>query len=218
MSRSDFLAHFHDYSFVTRRVDDVAFPASGCWEFPTAKYPKLRFRGESYAIHRLSLEIVRGVPLGELFACHTCDNPPCANPAHLFAGTTLENAIDMVNKGRGVVRPSPSLGESNGRAYPVQIVRQARSRYLEGISIAEVSREYGASWHAAHEWISGERSDAGSDIRRPSTPRQRGCGTRAGARTHERRGEPICEPCRSASRAYDRLKAQRKRERLKAAS
>lgn len=32
--------------------------------------------------------------------CHTCDNPPCCNPAHLFCGSGKENVIDARQKGR----------------------------------------------------------------------------------------------------------------------
>jgi hypothetical protein len=33
-------------------------------------------------------------------ACHRCDNPPCCNPDHLFAGFARDNVGDMISKGR----------------------------------------------------------------------------------------------------------------------
>lgn len=52
---------------------------------------------------RFGFELLVG-PLGDdEFVCHTCDNPPCCNPAHWFTGTPAENVQDKLGKGRGFV-------------------------------------------------------------------------------------------------------------------
>lgn len=68
--------------------------------------------------HRAAL-IISGVDLpDDLQACHRCDNPPCVNPAHLFAGTNQDNVDDMIAKGRHVP-PTPRYPThcKNGHAF-----------------------------------------------------------------------------------------------------
>ena len=89
-------------------------PETGCWIsgwYRDSKgYSRMNSRaGKPRLVHRLVLASVTGRDLGNthprLFAMHSCDNPPCCNPAHLAWGTALENNRDMFSKGRGSDTP-----------------------------------------------------------------------------------------------------------------
>ena len=53
--------------------------------------------------HRVAFKLAGGVIPKGLILCHSCYNPPCCNPAHLFAGTYADNAHDRDRKGRAAI-------------------------------------------------------------------------------------------------------------------
>ena len=64
-------------------------------------YGNIRLNHKNYKTHRIAWELYNGpIPHG-LLVLHSCDNPPCVNPSHLWLGTAKDNAIDRANKSRG---------------------------------------------------------------------------------------------------------------------
>lgn len=75
-----------------------------CWEWigdiGIGGYGRIWYKGKTNFAHRVSyLKHIGKIPKGTL-VCHTCDNPKCVNPDHLFLGTEQNNYDDMVSKGR----------------------------------------------------------------------------------------------------------------------
>ena len=94
------IAHF--WSLVDKRGPDE------CWEWiggswtgePGRKYGLFSIGATTKELaHRFSLEMKVG-PLGDQLALHKCDNPPCVNPSHLYAGDVQQNADDRSSRPR----------------------------------------------------------------------------------------------------------------------
>lgn len=99
-------AYWKLWNRVGRKIDRS--DPDGCWPwagyFDGYGYGQTKIGGRSghcKAVHRLIWELVHEVELAPTqVVCHHCDNPPCANPGHLFVARRADNSADMVLKGR----------------------------------------------------------------------------------------------------------------------
>lgn len=116
----------------------------GCWGWKGSvakKYGSLQFGGKykSISAHRASYLLHKGPLFERMFVCHTCDNPICTNPDHLFLGTATDNVRDMIKKGRN----NPPKGE---RAIGVKLkeseVLQIIELLKENNTLASIAEKF----------------------------------------------------------------------------
>lgn len=83
-------------------------PDEDCWEWKGTKHGKgyghfSIQEGERKIVekaHRYAFKLFCNHDPGNLHVCHTCDNPSCVNPDHLFLATNTVNMLDRQRKQR----------------------------------------------------------------------------------------------------------------------
>lgn len=133
---------------------DKATTPDGCWTWTGCLrrgYGDFKHGGRKYGAHVWSWRLANGreVPTG-LCVMHKCDNRACVRPDHLQVGTTHENMLDKVQKGR------QARGESNASSK----LTEDRVRYLKknrpkGRELTALARIWGVSATAVREVLLG---------------------------------------------------------------
>jgi len=103
-------------------------------------YGEFCFNSKTVGAHRYSYILHNGEIAKGLVVRHTCDNPPCVNPNHLFIGTHQDNMNDMVERNR------QAKGVKNGRSkLSEDDVREIRIFREFGFTQRELGKMYGVS-------------------------------------------------------------------------
>ena len=138
-----------DYKPIQYTVDE-----NGCWictshsKCGNGGYFQIWIGGIKNSLHRYIFERFKEpIPKGML-VCHSCDNPSCINPEHLWLGTQKDNIQDMVKKGRkakveNLFTIDPPKGEKNPMAkltekQVLQIKKLLSDGILKQKEIAEI--------------------------------------------------------------------------------
>lgn len=126
------------------KVDRSGGP-SACWPwtgFLNRKgYGRCGYRYRTWLAHRLAWHLTNGPVAADLAVCHSCDNPRCANPAHLWLGTLADNNRDMEVKGRARNRGERHAQARLSDAQVADIAAQVKS----GARVTDVARAFGVS-------------------------------------------------------------------------
>ena len=121
---------------------DIGY-ADSCWMVKGRKnhetnYTAVRYNGKYVGAHRLSYMLAHGIDDMErnMFVCHTCDNPPCANPHHLRIGNAKSNSDEAVARDRKI---------PGARILTDKQVDAIRYEYLTGELQIALAVKYGVS-------------------------------------------------------------------------
>jgi hypothetical protein len=129
-----------DTNLLVKEILDQCEPQGDClvWTKSTRKgYGWTRINGQSWATHRLVAYLIHGEPPeNKNLVLHSCDNPPCCNPAHLRWGSQFENMQDVKLRNRR----ADLRGSRNGRAKlndeKVALIRALRKNGITTLEIA----------------------------------------------------------------------------------
>jgi hypothetical protein len=150
----DFVVTVSDLKRFWNKVDKTSGrgPKGDCWIW-TAATMKINGYGvfgmhpkfSAFLAHRMSWFITHNSLPNDRMILHTCDNPPCVRPDHLFIGDQYDNMRDCANKNRtgtnglyGEKQGAHKLTES--KVLEIRELHKDKTR-----TYADTAREYGVN-------------------------------------------------------------------------
>lgn len=130
--------------------------SDACWVWTQGccpqGYGRFWYQGFTWFAHRVAYFLHHNSDPNQFLVCHTCDNPRCVNPDHLFLGTHLDNNRDRDNKGhtyRGAQHHLALMdknGEKNGRAkLTAEQVLEIRALRDKGEKWLRLAKRFGVN-------------------------------------------------------------------------
>lgn len=109
-----------------------------------AGYGNFSLNGRQMTAHRAAYTMYNGPVEADQVVRHTCDNPPCVNPAHLLVGTQKDNVNDARERGRLRGGATDQVGAKNNNARVTeQQARQVLALHSQGVPQHQIAKEIG---------------------------------------------------------------------------
>lgn len=121
-----------------------------------SNYGVVWFNGTRHKCHRIAKFLSTGPFDDGKLVCHTCDNPQCCNPSHLFLGSHRDNALDCKAKGR--LHRECGSARYNARLTEEQVAEiKAMAPFRKYGWGREMAKKYGVGPTAINNIIRGRR-------------------------------------------------------------
>jgi hypothetical protein len=138
-----------------------------CWEWTGAKnekgYGRIQTHTKALAYTHRVVAAAMGMEIADKQVCHSCDNPSCVRPDHLFVGTNRDNVLDMISKGRWKAPPKSDWadtvrsGNHHWQRFAPDVIREIKARLASGERQYLLLKEYGMSSQHMSQIARGKR-------------------------------------------------------------
>lgn len=133
---------------------------NSCWIWKMSLshkgYGRIQINGKGTYAHRFAWILHNKEDISEtIFVCHSCDNPKCVNPNHLWLGTPQQNMDDKCAKGRAYYHPKGKLNFKS-RKHNDELYTEAFNMYKSGMTHLQISRKTGIDRKCLYDFFSGK--------------------------------------------------------------
>ena len=143
-----------DWEHAQRRFWVKVKRTDQCWEWQGTHdsdgYGQFTYNYKQIKACKIAYILTHGQVPERFCVLHTCDNPSCCRPDHLWLGTTQENTQDKINKGR------QARGMTSGLSTTTEAeVRYIRYLYTIGMGQSQITRTLSKGKGCVNAIISG---------------------------------------------------------------